>query len=330
MRTPSGVVRGRTTRLLGSALILSALIVGVLPLVAAAAADNPNDVEYWEAQYPNAVKCYKYDPPTQLNFHGRLADKGKAVVLYPFQDNWPGDRWEVLIVKSGNEPGNTGLDGQAVYELPTADTKYYGPLNGGGQQGEVSHWIVCKGKNPDTSTSTTQATTSTTQATTSTTEATTTTTQATTTTTEATTTTTQATTSTTEATTTTTEATTTTTEATTTTTEATTTTTEATTTTGVEATRYFCNPDTQVVEEIDNTHPEFDGENTYDDPELAEEDEDCATVSPTVVTSTPDEVDDDELPFTGFDSDVLFGVAVLMLAAGVMLLVMTRRLGEDG
>src|SRR5690606_6750420 len=258
MRTPSGVVRGRTTRLLGSALILSALIVGLLPLVAAAAADNPNDVEYWEAQYPNAVKCYKYDPPTQLNFHGRLADKGKAVVLYPFQDNWPGDRWEVLIVKSGNEPGNTGLDGQAVYELPTADTKYYGPLNGGGQQGEVSHWIVCKGK---TTTTTTQATTtSTTQATTSTSEATTTTTEATTTTTEATTTT---------------------------TTEATTTTTEATTTTGVEATRYFCNPDTQVVEEIDNTHPEFDGENTYDDPELAEEDEDCATVSPTVVTSTP-------------------------------------------
>ena len=147
MRTPSGVVRGRTTRLLGSALILSALIVGLLPLVAAAAADNPNDVEYWEAQYPNAVKCYKYDPPTQLNFHGRLADKGKAVVLYPFQDNWPGDRWEVLIVKSGNEPGNTGLEARR-YELPTAHTKYYGPLNGGGQQGEVSHWIVCKGKTP--------------------------------------------------------------------------------------------------------------------------------------------------------------------------------------
>src|SRR5690554_7327441 len=122
----------------------------------------------------------------------------------------------------------------------------------------------------------------------------------------------------------------TTTEATTTTTEATTTTTEATTTTGVEATRFYCNPDTKLIEEIGSDHPEYEGVNTYDEREDAEADQDCTEVSPTVVTSVPDEVDDEELPFTGFDSDVLFGVAVLMLAAGVMLLVMTRRLGEDG
>ena len=99
-----------------------------------------------------------------------------------------------------------------------------------------------------------------------------------------------------EPTTTTTEATTTTTEATTTTTEATTTTTEATTTTTVEDTT------TTTVED---------------------------EVLPTVVTTVPDEVDDEELPFTGVDSDIMLGLAVVLLGGGALLLLMTRKLEEN-
>lgn len=123
----------------GTAMALSA----ALP---ASATPGPNSPEYWKSQYPNAVECYKYDPPSTPNSHGALADDGKAVVLNTFDQSWPGDRWEVLIVKSGSEGGDGA--GNAVYPLPTAGTLYYGPLNGGGQQGAVSHWIVCKGETP--------------------------------------------------------------------------------------------------------------------------------------------------------------------------------------
>jgi hypothetical protein len=92
-------------------------------------------------------------------------------------------------------------------------------------------------------------------------------------------------------TTTTTEATTTTTEATTTTTEATTTTTEATTTT-TEATT------------------------------TTSEDE----VLPTIVTTTT--ISGTDLPLTGARADVLFGIAVVMTALGLLTLTFTRRL-ED-
>jgi hypothetical protein len=114
-----------------------------------------------------------------------------------------------------------------------------------------------------------------------------------------------------EPTTTTTEATTTTTEATTTTTEATTTTTEATTTTVEDTT-------TTTVEDTTTTTVEDTTTTTIED-----------EVLPTVVTTVPDEVDDEELPFTGIDSDVMLGLAVVLLGGGALLLLMTRRLEEN-
>jgi cobalamin biosynthesis Mg chelatase CobN len=54
-----------------------------------------------------------------------------------------------------------------------------------------------------------------------------------------------------------------------------------------------------------------------------------ATVSPTVVTSAPGEVDDEELPFTGFDSSVMVGLAVLLTAVGAALLALTRRVENN-
>ncbi len=52
-------------------------------------------------------------------------------------------------------------------------------------------------------------------------------------------------------------------------------------------------------------------------------------VLPTVVTTAPGEVDDDELPFTGLDSEVMVGLAILFLGAGAALLAMTRRAEEN-
>jgi hypothetical protein len=97
--------------------------------------DNTNETTYWENLYPGTT-CYKDDPT-----YGSLADSNKAVVLV-------NGTYVVLIVKSGAEDNGDG-PGNAVYENPTPGTNYYGPLNGGGQQGTVSHWIVCLGEQED-------------------------------------------------------------------------------------------------------------------------------------------------------------------------------------
>ncbi len=105
---------------------------------------NPNHPEYWKKLYPNSIECYKYDPPGTSNAHGSLKDGG--VVLNSYGANWPGDRWEVLIVKGGSE-GDNG-NGDAIYPLPVAGQVYLPPLNNGGNVAAVSHWIVCKGSTP--------------------------------------------------------------------------------------------------------------------------------------------------------------------------------------
>lgn len=129
-----------------------AVIIALLALALAggssfaAAEGNPNSTGYWLDQYPDAVACYKYDGASIPNAHGRITQGGKAVRLNAFQPDWPGDHWEVLVVKGGNGAGNTGLDGNNVYEHPQAGLDYYPPLNDGGQQPFVSHYIVCKGE----------------------------------------------------------------------------------------------------------------------------------------------------------------------------------------
>ncbi|HEX7834054.1 MAG TPA: hypothetical protein VF479_01140 [Pseudolysinimonas sp.] len=91
--------------------------------------DNTNEVTYWENLYPGTT-CYKDDTT-----YGSVTGDGLGVVLLP-------GTYAVLIVKSGAEDNGDG-PGNAVFENPTPGTTYYGPLNNGGQQGAVSHWIVC-------------------------------------------------------------------------------------------------------------------------------------------------------------------------------------------
>jgi len=138
--------------------ILLAAIIAVLGATAIAqvtvakeASQNPNDASYWESRTEHPSVCYKHDPPTERNSHGYLTDGGKSVTLYQFNQSWPGDHWELLVVKSGSVDNGDG-DGNKVYKHPAAGTAYFGPLNGGGEQGAVSHWIVCKGTTPETQT----------------------------------------------------------------------------------------------------------------------------------------------------------------------------------
>ncbi|RZS56282.1 hypothetical protein EV141_1739 [Microcella putealis] len=118
-----------------------ALALGMSVGGAATAFANPNNgsemnqASYWKNLYPHAVECYKHT--ASGGEHGGLS--GGGVKLNTFKQSWPGDRWEVLIVKGGNGDNF----GNAVYEFPTAGTVYKTPT---GQA--VSHWIVCKGSTP--------------------------------------------------------------------------------------------------------------------------------------------------------------------------------------
>ncbi|MGH8946169.1 MAG: hypothetical protein ACRDVL_08470, partial [Acidimicrobiia bacterium] len=107
-----------------------------------------------------------------------------------------------------------------------------------------------------------------------------------------------------------------TTEATTTTTEGTTTTTEGeTTTTGAETTT------TEATTTTTSTIPD----------EVLGTTITTSTTSPTIpVTTVPDEVletevEAEELPFTGIESDLLVGMAVLLLMGGLLVLALTGR-----
>ena len=94
---------------------------------------NPNDPAYWESQAGEGATCVKYSP-ADTTADGVITDDGKSVTLNP-------GNWALLVVNSG-AAGPDG-NGNLVYADPVAGTAYFGPLNGGGQQGNVSHWIVC-------------------------------------------------------------------------------------------------------------------------------------------------------------------------------------------
>ena len=104
----------------------------------ASAAGSPDDASYWESKTEHPSVCYKH--VSDGGAHGGLADGGTAVRLAPFNPSWPGDHWDLLVVKSGS-----GGD-RSVYHHP-APGVYSGPLVSG-KRVKVAHWIVCKGTVP--------------------------------------------------------------------------------------------------------------------------------------------------------------------------------------
>jgi len=137
------ILAGATTLVIGLGLAVG----GLAPATASGGngsndSDKSNSTSYWLKQYPNADSCYKHEGRDMSNAHGTRTNGKKAITLNEFGSSWPGDRWEVLIVKAGSTGGTDGK-GNAVYELPDAGVAYFAPNNK-----EVSHWIVCKGTTP--------------------------------------------------------------------------------------------------------------------------------------------------------------------------------------
>lgn len=142
--------------LAGAALALSLVVA---PLVAnGAAAAEPalvgqvgvweastnenNSVKYWEDRYKDhQADCYKVDGPHSSS-HGTISADKKTITLKAFDQSWPGDHWEALIIKAGNTNN--------VIRHPEAGVAYASPLTSNGKnQADVSHWIVCKGTTPE-------------------------------------------------------------------------------------------------------------------------------------------------------------------------------------
>ena len=157
-----------TTRAIGGWILVWILFLSMVGLLAdAVEAQNPNtnDPAYWETYFEHSPAwCGKHEGGDLLsNIHGYVTEDGLGVVLNPHQPHWFGDHWEGLVIKAGSGP-----DENTIYPHPVAGVRY----DGNGL--EVSHWIVCKGETPTTTTSsttssTTTSSTSTTSATTSTT-----------------------------------------------------------------------------------------------------------------------------------------------------------------
>lgn len=101
-----------------------------------------NEPSYWEDFGPDDATCYTYSSDSS---HGSITDGGKTVTLNAYGASWPGDHWELLVVKGGSVSNN-------VIVHPTAGVAYASPLNSAGQQSDVSHYIVCKGTTPDVET----------------------------------------------------------------------------------------------------------------------------------------------------------------------------------
>lgn len=123
----------RTAKILAAFIAVIAAIGLFAGAAHADSADNPNEVTYWQNQYPG-MTCYKNTWP------GQLSADGYAVQLVDSVG-------KVVIVNGGSN--------NAVYENAVVGVDYYPPLNNGGQHPLVSHWIICKGKIPEQTTTTT-------------------------------------------------------------------------------------------------------------------------------------------------------------------------------
>lgn len=138
--------------------ILAILMALALPVLANG--HTPNHADWWETNggFDHQAACFKHSGDS---IHGDIVNQGRSVELDPFNQAWPGDHWEALIVKAGSSGGDDG-NGNEVYLHPSAGVEYDAPVGGNGQVREVSHWIVCKGTTPPPTTTTTLPETTTT------------------------------------------------------------------------------------------------------------------------------------------------------------------------
>lgn len=138
---------------LAGAVLAASLIVAPLVTSGASATDlvgtvgelvewtpETNKPSYWEGLTEHPSECYSHEGDSS---HGSITDDAKTVTLNEYDESWPGDHWELLVVKGGSDWNN-------VIVHPEAGVAYASPTNSGGKQSAVSHWIVCKGTAPTT------------------------------------------------------------------------------------------------------------------------------------------------------------------------------------
>lgn len=116
----------------------SAATVGVVGTIVAATPES-NSPGWWTDEGEHPSECYKHE--LGANEHGSTTDGDLTVTLNAFNQDWPGDHWELLAIKAGNEVN--------VIQHPEAGVAYASPNNPAGNQATVSHWIVCKGTTPE-------------------------------------------------------------------------------------------------------------------------------------------------------------------------------------
>jgi hypothetical protein len=143
------------------ALAVATVSLGLLASPASAAAaptgSSANQASTWETwvegETGHQATCYKHeadDDGDSSNEHGVSNDD--TVRLNTFNQSWPGDHWELLVIKAGSD-GGPNNDGNIWTVHPAANTNYRSAFHGGHGGGfdgrhDVSHWIVCKGETP--------------------------------------------------------------------------------------------------------------------------------------------------------------------------------------
>ena len=132
----------KTQRILGTVVMIATLFYILAASAVAAPELGPNQPEYWETRGEHPSTCYKHEGDSN---HGNVGPSN-TVTLNTFDQSWPGDHWETLVIKYA-----TFND---VYQHPSAGVPYVT-----GTEQDVSHWIVCKGTTPDTTTTVPDTTT---------------------------------------------------------------------------------------------------------------------------------------------------------------------------
>ncbi|MDN4484153.1 hypothetical protein [Demequina lignilytica] len=114
-------------------------LTGIAP--AGANENNTNNPDNWVGAAaaaagvdPEMISCYN-------DSFGSIVEGGTAVELDPYTGD--GSGYALLVVKGGAVDYGWGDGNAEPVEYPVAGTPYFTPLNGGGQQAGVSHWIVC-------------------------------------------------------------------------------------------------------------------------------------------------------------------------------------------
>lgn len=123
---------------------LSAIFIAAL--ATSAVATDTNQASYWEGISEHPSSCYKHEGDSRTA-HGTVGPSN-TLTLNTFNQSWPGDHWETLVIKYA-----TFND---VYQHPAPGVYVTGT------EQDISHWIVCKGTTPDTTTTTTVPETTTT------------------------------------------------------------------------------------------------------------------------------------------------------------------------